>query len=255
MQFASDDNLAAKLAHNRFTGTPSPLRFDVLSSRSDASAVQLEALGAYSPDFRGYALTGTKADCRVVLGLSEPVFGPIPSRDLFGTDEHVALPLGLIGAQCELVFTLGRSYPDRDESIDRESVALAIVACRPSISLVGRRTVGAPRNDIAAIADFGLHVATICGKPVRTDWLELSESAMTARIDGKTVMTGMGNGICHHPLDAVAWLARKLVRGGKQIGAGDIVATGSCVPILQILPGQRLSVAFAGVGEVSCSFV
>ena len=49
------------------------------------------------------------------------------------------------------------------------------------------------------------------------------------------------------------WLARELSMQGKVLNPGDIVATGSCTPILQVLPGQELSVDFGSLGEVASS--
>jgi 2-keto-4-pentenoate hydratase len=189
-----------------------------------------------------------------MLGLHEPIFGPIATRDFFNERGRIHLPQGIIGAQCELAFTIGNSFPDRDETIDRHSVAETIVACRPTIGLLGRRAFGAPHSDVIAIADFGLHVATICGPAVRIDWDSLDQVEMTARIGGETVMTAKGSAILGHPLEAVALLARELARQGKQINAGEIVTTGSWSPILQVLPGQTLSVEFASIGKVSCAF-
>jgi 2-keto-4-pentenoate hydratase len=254
MQPEPNCDLAGLLARNRLDGTASALPFTGIATRAEAYAVQMAALDAYGSDLRGYALAGTNPACLGVLGLTGPIFGPIPRRDLGNSNDRRRLPQGLIGAQCQLLFTIGGSYPDRNEHVDRETAAEAIIACRPSIGLVGRRTLGVPHHDLVAIADFGLHVATICGPAMRGDWLELDRLAMTARIDGKTVLSGSAAAILGHPLDAVAWLARELARQGRQINAGEIVATGSCVPVLQVLPGQTLSVEFDRIGAVSCAF-
>ncbi len=248
------DTLAAALAGNRSAGTATTLPLDAIAANTEAYAVQLAAIDDYEAEPIGYALMGTNPVCARTLGLDQPIYGPIPRRDCFSGPQHIRLPHGIIGAQCELVFVIGRSYPDSTETIGRDSVGEAIIACRPAIGLVGRRVTGGRHDTSAAIADFGLHVATICGPAIRTDWQQLDAVEMTASIDGKAVMTGLGSAISGHPLDAVAWLARELARHGRQISAGESVSTGSCAPILQVLPGQTLSVGFAGIGTISCSF-
>lgn len=248
------DNLAAALARNRASGAVSGLTFAGIVSKQEASEVQLAALEVYSSELKGYALAGTNPSSQRTLGLHGPIFGPIASRDFFNERSRIHLPQGVIGAQCELAFTIGNGYPDRDETVDRESVNEIIVACRPTIGLLGRRAFGAPHSDVIAIADFGLHVATICGPAIRIDWERLDQVEMTARINGEVVVTARGSAIFGHPLEAVALLARELARQGRQINAGEMVTTGSWSPILQVLPGQTLSVEFETIGDISCSF-
>lgn len=252
MHAISFDNLANAVAKNRASGTVSGLAFAGIVSKLEAGDVQLAALDAYYNDLKGYALVATNPTCQRMLGLREPIFGPIASRDFFGEQGRIHLPQGVVGAQCELAFTIGNTFPLNGEKVDRDTVAETIVACRPTIGLLGRRAFGARHGDV--IADVGLHVATICGPAVRIDWEALDQVEMTARINGETVITAKGSVILGHPLEAVALLARKLARQGKQINAGEIVTTGSWSPILQVLPGQTLSVEFNTIGEISCAF-
>lgn len=254
MHARSLDNLAIELARNRASGTISGLAFAGIVSRQDADEIQLTALQAYSNHVQGYALSGTSAATQRVLGLHQPVFGPIASRDFFHENSRITLPQGVIGAQCELAFIVGNSYPDRHEAVNRETIGQIIVACRPTIGLLGRRVFGARHSDVIAVADFGLHVATVCGHAVRVDWEQLDQLEMTAKINGQVVAKARGSAVLGHPLESVAFLARKLAGQRRQIAAGDIVTTGSWTPILQVLPGQTLSVEIETIGKISCSF-
>lgn len=255
MQVNALDALAAGLAGNRKAGACSHLPLESLRSRADAANVQATALEAYSDDFTGYALVGTSEPSRHALGLRSPIYAPLPNRAHFADDWRIHLPQGMIGAQCELAFTLGRAYPESGEPVARRSAADAILACQPTIGLLGRRARPGPETEVLAIADFALHVATICGPLVEpADKDGLDRSVMTARIDGKTVMTARAGAILGHPLEAIVWLARELSRQNRQLNAGDIVATGSCAPLLQVLPGQQLTVEFDTIGAASCWF-
>lgn len=255
MQANPLDDLAAGLARNRIAGAFSSLPLEGLRSKTDAAAVQSAALDAYADDFAGYALVGTSEISRHGLGLHSPIYTPLPNRAHFEDGWRIHLPQGVIGAQCELAFTLGRAFPERGESIDRHSAADAILACQPAIGLLGRRVRPGPESELAAIADFALHVATICGpmvEPADNDCLD--RSVMTARIDGKAMVTAKAGTILGHPLEALVWLAQKLSRHDRQLNAGDVIATGSCAPILQVLPGQHLTVDFDTIGMASCWF-
>lgn len=249
------DDPAAGLARNRIAGALSGMPLNGLRSKADAAAVQMAALDTYTDDFAGYALVGTSELSRQSLGLRSPIYTPLADRAHFGDGWRIRLPQGAIGAQCELAFTLGRAFPEGGERIDRHSAADAILACQPAIGLLGRRVRPGPESELAAVADFALHVATICGPLVEpTDKDCLDRSVMTARIDGKTVVAAKAVAILGHQLEALVWLAQELSRHNRQLNAGDVVATGSCAPILQVLPGQHLTVEFDTIGTASCWF-
>lgn len=249
------DRLGEQLAQNRKAGLVTGLALSAITDEAEALTVQQAALDAYDSDFKGYALVGTSHVTRRTLGLREPIYAPIPRKAFHDKLVAYTLPAGMIGAQCELALTLGRTFPDPGETIGIESCADAVVACQPAIGLLGRRTRPIGDARLTAIADFGLHVATICGASTRhLDPLATARLSVRATIDGNTVAKADLTGSDEHPLLALAWLARQLRMRRAALSAGDIVTLGSFTPILQVLPGQGLTVAFAGFGTVSCEF-
>ncbi len=74
---------------------------------------------------------------------------------------------------------------------------------------------------------------------------------MRALIDGRIVARGRGGSVMGNPLMAIVWLARKLQSRGRVIEAGDIVSTGSCTVLVQILPGQTFQADMGGYGTVT----
>ncbi|HWK68254.1 MAG TPA: fumarylacetoacetate hydrolase family protein [Rhizobiaceae bacterium] len=255
MTIASLDELAGALARNRIAGDVSELPMSLLQSPDQAEDVQVAALDAFDSDFRGYAMVGTSRQVRSTLGLTEPIFSAIADKSFHEGKGRFRLPNGILGAQCELVFTIGRTYPAMGETIDRLSASAAVIACQPAIGLIGRRALPGADIRLAAIADFAFHVATLCGHSARhVDPLALDEVGIVARIDDRPVASGRTDAILGHPLETIAWLAKSLAAQGKTLNADDVVATGSCTPILQVLPGQRLMVDFDQLGPVSCAF-
>lgn len=152
-------------------------------------------------------------------------------------------------------FTVGRSYPADGEEIDGESISQAVADCRLAIEILGRRVPGAvPLNALTATADFALNVLYVEGAHLHDPAkLDLAEVRVAATIDGKTVSTGCGGDVMTHPLEAVAWLARELKRRGRELESGDLIATGTCVGILQVMPGQVFAADFGPLGRVSVS--
>lgn len=67
-------------------------------------------------------------------------------------------------------------------------------------------------------------------------------------------MSGRATSVMGHPLNAVAWLARELSAPPRKLGIGNIIATGSCTIIPQVLAGQSVAADFGPLGRVDCKF-
>jgi 2-keto-4-pentenoate hydratase len=255
MYFELKDATADILAKSRRHNEPCDLPLDLISSDREAYDIQATAQDALGFERKGYALVGTSEESRRTLGLARPIYSDIPASALFAGTKEFRLPQGTIGVQCELVFTMLRSYPDAGEPINLTTAADAVLNCRPAIGILGRRTRRVFTGDRAAIADFGLHVATICG-----DHAGAMTSADLAGIDittflfKQTVFAGRSASVMGNPLNAVVWLADQLSANGSQLQVNDIVATGSCTTILQVWPGQHLAADFGPLGQVECIF-
>ena len=75
---------------------------------------------------------------------------------------------------------------------------------------------------------------------------------MEARVElnANVVATGLGAAVLDHPLNSVAWLARKLGEYGRSLRAGELVMTGSLVRQFPLAPGDRARASFSGIGTV-----
>lgn len=248
------DGLAAELAESRRAARCITLPGNPIRYVSEAYDIQARALEDFDDDYDGYALVGTNEKCSARLGLSEPIFSAIPQRSNLAGDAAVRLPQGVIGAQCEFAFILARTYPDRDEEISFATAASAILSCHPAIGLLAHRARSSQFPELLAIADFALHAATIVGRSGGVEAGALEKGSVVARIDDQVIMQASPTTILGHPVNALVWLAGQLARDGRKIGAGEVVTTGSALPILQVLPGQRLTVDSGDGGSLSCSF-
>lgn len=231
------------------------LQLDRVITLEQAEAVQSAAVEAYGDASVGYSIQGTSALSRRRIHCDEPIFGPILEQDIVSSGARFRLPHGVLGAGCSFAFTVGRSYPADGEEIDGESISQAVADCRLAIEILGRRVPGAvPLNALTATADFALNVLYVEGAHLHDPAkLDLAEVRVAATIDGKTVSTGCGGDVMTHPLEAVAWLARELKRRGRELESGDLIATGTCVGILQVMPGQVFAADFGPLGRVSVS--
>jgi len=66
---------------------------------------------------------------------------------------------------------------------------------------------------------------------------------------------GMGSAVQGNPLTAVAWLANTLGEFGIPFKAGEIILSGSLVPLIPVIAGDRMHLELEGIGTASCNFV
>lgn len=73
--------------------------------------------------------------------------------------------------------------------------------------------------------------------------------------NGKPLSEGRGAAVQGNPLTAVAWLANTLGRYQIPFKAGDIILSGSVVPLEPVKAGDEMHCIVEGLGEARCSFV
>lgn len=72
--------------------------------------------------------------------------------------------------------------------------------------------------------------------------------------NGEIISTGAGAAALGSPVKAVAWLANTLGLYGVSLDAGDVILSGSLVPLEPVKPGDHFRMRIAGLGESSVSF-
>ena len=255
-----DENLeilARLIARNRQSGTISDLPFETLRTEEDAWSVQASAASAFADDALGYAIVGSSAAVRRSLGIQTPIYTTIPVGTCHGeTPLPIRLPQGIIGAQCDLVFTLGASLGADRIPITRDKFCGSVLTCQPAISLVGRRGHLSGEPHFSAIADFAFHIATFVGNHHdAVDLAAFDRMSVRASINGSEMLHARAGDRLIDPVASALWLIDELIRKGCHLRAGDIIASGTLAPILlQVLPGQELEVELSEIGKITARF-
>jgi 2-keto-4-pentenoate hydratase len=174
----------------------------------------------------------------------EPVFGCILNTVPSG---HVFAPTDMIqpGFENELCMRIGRDLPT---TISLDEARAAVASVHPSLEIIETR--GPFTAQLAlALADNAQQKTCVLGAPVPLPAdLETIEAVVT--INGTEAGRGFGSAVLGNPLHSIVWLARKLGERGRHIRAGDIVMTGSFTRQFPLAPGDRVHVAFSGIGDV-----
>ena len=263
MDAQAADQAAQIIAENRLTGgrlefLPEDIRPQDLD---DAYTVQerlneiLIARGLGQPV--GYKIGCTTPVMQEYMNIHEPSFGEVFEPAVHRNSavlNHAdyAEP----GVEAEIAALLGADLPAAQAPYDRDSVAAAVEACMASIELVDARYFDYRQLDTPTmVADNFFNAACILSDPVR-DWRGLDLADVQGRMDvnGEEFGSGVGSLIMGHPLEALAWLANRLIERNRELKAGEFVTLGSVVTTKWVSQGDLIEVEMAGLGGVSIKF-
>lgn len=187
---------------------------------------------------RGEPVAGYKIGClspavQAQLGLAEPVFG-----HLFQTEVHRSPATLDAAAFCELAIEgefavrIARDLPDSGRLLrDPEG---AVAGCFPVIELHNYVFRRAPHTAQELIGNNALHAGVIlpASEPL------LREAVLHVSINGDK----RGSARLEDPMKALCLLAAHLERTGRRLRRGDLVLTGSPLPLYPAADGDHIEV-------------
>ncbi|WP_322060126.1 2-keto-4-pentenoate hydratase [Paraburkholderia sp. J63] len=188
------------------------------------------------------------------LSVDRPDYGVLFDDMSFGDCETIPVSaLAQPKIEAEVAFVLGR---DLDiENPTAADLINAIEYALPALEIVGSRIENWNIGIIDTIADNASSSAFVLGtQPKKLDVLDLRLCGMVLEKKGDPVSVGAGAACLGHPLNAVTWLARKMVSHGAPLRAGDIVLSGALGPMAAVSPGERFECRIEGLGTVRAVF-
>ncbi len=85
--------------------------------------------------------------------------------------------------------------------------------------------------------------------------LDLSTCGMVMELNGQLASTGAGAAaLGSSPVSCVVWLANTLGRLGTPLEAGEVILSGSLVPLQPVKAGDYMSVSIGGIGRCAVRF-
>jgi 2-oxopent-4-enoate/cis-2-oxohex-4-enoate hydratase len=84
---------------------------------------------------------------------------------------------------------------------------------------------------------------------------DLPQLKMKVYKNGELHSEGSRRAVQGNPLTAVAWLANTLGEFGIPLLAGEVILSGSLVPLIPVMAGDEVSLEIEGIGSCSCRFV
>jgi len=225
------------------------------------------AAQAALPGVAGRASIGWKIAATSRAGQAHiAVGGPLAGRLLEGLTHGDGATLSLRGnrmrvAEPEFVFRLGRPLAPRQRPYGVEEVLDAVEALHVGLEVPDSRFADFTRaGEAQLLADNACAGQFVLGPAAAADCraLDLAAHRATGRVqraDGtRWQREGLGANVLDDPRLALAWLANELSGLGLELAAGQLVTTGTCMPPLQIAPGDAVEADFGALGRVALRF-
>lgn len=155
--------------------------------------------------------------------------------------------------EAEVAFVLGHDLTE--PQLTCTEILSATQYVLPAIEIVDSRIAGWKITLIDTIADnasSGLYV--IGSDPRLLAQVDLRLCGMVLTSNGEAVSIGAGGACLGHPVNAVTWLARMMVRKGRPLRAGDVVLSGALGPMVSVQAGDCVRAEIATLGAVEVRF-
>jgi 2-keto-4-pentenoate hydratase len=221
-------------------------------TREQAYALQAEI--ARLREDRGERIIGYKIGCtsRAIqeqLGIGEPIFGRLFDTGCFPADSRLAHGhFANLAIEGELAIRLSRDLPGH--SFPGEEYVSAIDTVFPVIEL-HHYLLPAHRCALPGlIASSGMHAGLVlperetdCSNGVPT--VPELEVAISDRLAGTTSEPWTMGG----PAEALRWLSARLAESGLQLRRGQVILTGSALPLFPVAPSTRVTVTAGSLGR------
>jgi 2-oxopent-4-enoate/cis-2-oxohex-4-enoate hydratase len=175
---------------------------------------------------------------------------------VYGNSAEVPVSTQLIQpkAEGEIAFVLKRDL--KGPGVTNADVIAATDFVMPCFEIVDSRVTDWKIKIQDTIADNASCGAIVLGdKSVSPLDVDLATCGIVVSLNGEIISTGAGAAAMGSPVNAVTWLANTLGAYGIELKAGDIILSGSLVPLQTVKPGDSMHMEIGGIGQASARFV
>lgn len=224
----------------------------------DAYAISLGILDRRLKDGErviGKKIGVTSKAVQDMLGVHQPDFGFLTDRMFIEGDIDIKAN-GLIQprAEAEIAFILKDSL--KGPGVTAEQVIAATESIAPCFEIVDSRIQDWKIGIVDTVADNASCGVYVLGE-ARVDPRahDLPNLRVTVTKNGEFLSEGYGSAVQGSPAEAVAWLANTLGAYGVTLEAGDVILSGSLVPLAPAVAGDVFEMELHGVGRCVARFV
>jgi 2-oxopent-4-enoate/cis-2-oxohex-4-enoate hydratase len=190
-----------------------------------------------------------------MLGVHQPDFGFLTAAMQVPDGGTVRIAGQLIQPRAEAEIALILSRGLKGPGVTPADVLEATGAIAPCFEIVDSRIEDWRIGIVDTVADNASCGVFVLGG-ARVDPRPLDLAALEVRVhkNGRPLSQGLGSAAQGSPLASVAWLANTLGTHGVSLDAGDVILSGSLVPLEPARPGDEFRLELASVGGASVRF-
>ncbi|MBS0242934.1 MAG: hydratase [Proteobacteria bacterium] len=227
-------------------------------TRRDGYAAQA-SLAKLSPGKpTGWKIAATSKAGQAHIGVDGPLGGRLLRERTHASGAMLSLDGNRMRvAEPEFAFRCGTRLAPRLTPYTVAEALAAMDALIPAIEVPDSRfgdfaKAGGPQ----LIADVACAWKFVLGEPAKADWrsLDLSEHRVHAWVGSRYERDGIGRNVLDGPHLALTWLVNELSGLGITLEPGEIVTTGTCMPPLEIEPGDHVQADFGVLGRIDARF-
>ena len=196
----------------------------------------------------------TSAAVMDMLGVRQPDFGFMTDAMRYDSVMPISNALIQPRAEGEIAFLLSEDL--QGPGVTNDDVLAATEAVVPCFEVVDSRIrdwqikIQDTVADNASCGWFALNEAAA----VSPNDIDLASCAMTVKKNGEVISTGTGAAAMGSPVNCITWLANTLGAYGITLQRGDIVLSGSLVPLEPVVAGDEMTLHIEGIGDCSLAF-
>ena len=190
-----------------------------------------------------------------MLNVHQPDFGYLTDRMMYSTSAEVPASTLLIAprAEGEIAFILKRDLCG--PGVTNADVIRATDFVMPCFEIVDSRITDWKIKIQDTIADNASCGVVVLGdRAVKPTAVDLSTCGIVVTLNGEIISTGAGAAALGSPVNCITWLANTLGARGVSLKAGEVILSGSLVPLQPVKPGDNMQLAIGGIGQCSVRF-
>ena len=190
-----------------------------------------------------------------MLNVHQPDFGYLTDTMMFATGAEVPASRTLIAprAEGEIAFILKRDLCG--PGVTNADVIRATDFVMPCFEIVDSRITDWKIKIQDTIADNASCGVVVLGdRAVKPTAVDLSTCGIVVTLNGEIISTGAGAAALGSPVNCITWLANTLGARGVSLKAGEVILSGSLVPLQPVKPGDNMHMAIGGIGQCSVRF-
>jgi 2-oxopent-4-enoate/cis-2-oxohex-4-enoate hydratase len=196
----------------------------------------------------------TSPPVQEMLGVYQPDFGFLTDAMWVKNGEASMGSLIAPRAEAEIAFRLAKSL--RGPGVTPEDVLDATETVIPCFEIVDSRIEDWKIRIEDTVADNASCGVFLLGEDERSPvGMDLAALEVVVEKNGEFLSRGSGSAVQGAPQNAVAWLANTLGEYGIPLEAGEIVLSGSLVPLAPAAAGDVFALSIEGLGSAEIRFV